>query len=82
MYKSGSTEKCYVREGGFSVSQTEEIYPTIEDTNPKKDFLKKILDSLPHSFFFIDAKDYRIEMANLAARSSNFLNAENNFIEL
>lgn len=38
----------------------------------KNDFVKTVLESLPHPFYVVDAKDYTIKLANSAACSKGF----------
>lgn len=51
--------------------KTRNIYLAKEEFKEQSYFLKRAIDSLPHPFFVVDAKDYSILMANSTTRAGN-----------
>ena len=51
--------------------KTRNIYLAKEKFKEQSDFLNKVIDSLPHPFLVVDAKDYSILMANSITRAGN-----------
>ena len=65
-YEEINGKRCLVRFFGTVVDITERKL-SAEKERHSKEFLEKVLESLTHPFYVIDAKDYSIKMANSAS---------------
>ncbi len=57
---------------GMIEDSTRDLYLANERLREQNDFLSNILESISHPFYVIDARDYKIKMANSAAKAENF----------